>query len=648
MINASRMHYLALVALMCASPAAAQTAKDSANAARIRAANDSVRNLLARVDSLLTAGLAPPVIPPPVNQKPVARFTTTCAAGACSFSAIGSTDDHAIAAYTWTPDDTTLKSLSGVAISRANSSSVDKTYHETLTVTDSAGLTDAITQGVTIPGVLPIPPPSRVALPEAPRDTVPVTFPVVTGVSRAVHAGDNLQTVLNAAVRGDEIVIDAGAVFTGSFILPAKPGSGMVLIRSSQLGALPAGVRVAPADSAHMPRIVSTAPEPALATATSGAAGGYYLAGLNVTTTCCKDPIRQNGILLLGDGSSAQNTLALMPDNLVLDRVYVHGSPTSNTARCVGYNAGRTAVIDSYLYDCHGKGFDSQAIGGWNGTGPLRVANTMLAGSGENVILGGADPHIPNAIPTDVTFNRVSFFTPVAWKGVWEKKNLFELKNAKRVEVKNSTFSGSWADAQTGVAISLKTSNQSGGCTWCQTTDVWIHDVVVRNAAALVNSAGAPDNAFPVGSPLRRVLLEQIIFEDSIGVGPYTGDARFWLLLGSAGDITVRNVTARSTAGCNSFLTLDKGSTTGATNIAINNNIFGRCTYGLIASSGIGVGALLTVNGVKDFTGNAIIGASNGTYPATTSWVATIAAAEALAGRGANRARVAAAVAGVP
>jgi hypothetical protein len=55
----------------------------------------------------------------------------------------------------------------------------------------------------------------------------------------------------------------------------------------------------------------------------------------------------QNGygdILQLGDGSSAQNTLASVPHNLVLDHLYVHGDPSLGQKRCIALNAAQVTT----------------------------------------------------------------------------------------------------------------------------------------------------------------------------------------------------------------------------------------------------------------------------------------------------------------
>src|SRR5690606_28378953 len=108
--------------------------------------------------------------------------------------------------------------------------------------------------------------------------------------------------------------------------------------------------------------------------------------------------------------------------------------------RCVALNSASTAVIDSWLSECHGKGFDSQAIAGWNGSGPYKIVNNHLAGAGENLMFGGADPSIPNGLPEDIEIRRNHFIKPPEWKGVWTVKNLIELKLGRRVLIEGNVF----------------------------------------------------------------------------------------------------------------------------------------------------------------------------------------------------------------
>src|SRR5262249_28082985 len=125
------------------------------------------------------------------------------------------------------------------------------------------------------------PSPSTPHLPQTFLDTtyVPNSGPVVH-----VTAGDDLQDVLDAAVPGETIVLDASATFTGDFILRNKPGNQWIYIVSSALASLPApGTRVTPANSALMPKIVS--PDLASAISTDAGAHHYRFIGVELATS---------------------------------------------------------------------------------------------------------------------------------------------------------------------------------------------------------------------------------------------------------------------------------------------------------------------------------------------------------------------------
>jgi hypothetical protein len=73
-------------------------------------------------------------------------------------------------------------------------------------------------------------------------------------------------------------------------------------------------------------------------------------------------------LIALGD---KQTSLAQLPHDLIFDRVYIHGNPDVALERGITLNSASTAIIDSYISDCHEEGANSQAIMGWNGPGPL-------------------------------------------------------------------------------------------------------------------------------------------------------------------------------------------------------------------------------------------------------------------------------------
>jgi hypothetical protein len=69
-----------------------------------------------------------------------------------------------------------------------------------------------------------------------------------------VGAGADLQAALNAAQPGDELVLQAGARFLGSFRLPAKAAGPVITIRSS--ATLP-DRRITPQDASLLPTLAS-------------------------------------------------------------------------------------------------------------------------------------------------------------------------------------------------------------------------------------------------------------------------------------------------------------------------------------------------------------------------------------------------------
>lgn len=103
----------------------------------------------------------------------------------------------------------------------------------------------------------------------------------------------------------------------------------------------------------------------------------------------------------------------MVPHNLVVDRVYIHGDVTVGQKRGIGLNSASTSIVNSYIAEIKAEGQDSQAICGWNGPGPYLISNNYLEAAGENVMFGGADPAIVDLVPSDITFTRNHLFKPL-------------------------------------------------------------------------------------------------------------------------------------------------------------------------------------------------------------------------------------------
>ncbi|MGQ0539515.1 MAG: beta strand repeat-containing protein, partial [Gemmatimonadaceae bacterium] len=457
----------------------------------------------------------------------------------------------------------------------------------------SGGKTGAAPVSVTAPATGGTVPSIAAALPQA---SVSTAWVAPTGRTLPVNAGGNLQAALDSARRGDEIVVQAGATFTGNFVLRAKSGTGVVLVRTSAIASLPPlGSRVAASDTVYMPRLVSANNGQTIAT-TAGASG-WRLVGLHVTIAPNAAGVNNPnyGLIALGEISPAQ-TLANMPRDLVLDRMVIRAQPSTYTARCVALNSAYSAIINSQLLECHGKGFDSQAIVGLNGSGPFLIENNRLEAAGEVIMFGGGDPDIVNLIPGDITIRRNYLTRPMSWQGVWTVKNLFELKNAQRVLFEANALDNHWVDAQAGSAVVLGTVEQDGYCDWCVVQDVTFQYNHLHNVAAGFNvfaQCGHPSPGAPygcsngAGQPTRRVTLRHNLLTNVgvAGLGAGGSTARVFLLQEDVHDLLIEHNTGFAPYSYATF----HGTGSGAKQrFTFHRNIGGASQYDWFSTYGSG------------------------------------------------------------
>ena len=421
-------------------------------------------------------------------------------------------------------------------------------------------------------------------VPPASPATYNPSYPTLTGVTRRVNDGGDLQSALNAAQPGDEVVLASNAVFTGNFVLPAKnSGSAWIVVRAESVPT-PAGVRTSPSVSASSATIVSPNSAPAIQTANG--ASRWRLVGLNVTQS---SGLSINyGLVVLGMGDEA--TRAAQPSNIVLDRMYVHGTTTDNLKRCVAFNGDSLAVVDSWLSECHGKGFDSQGIAGWNGAGPFLIQNNHIEAAGQAVMFGGADPVIQNLSPSDIVIRRNHMFKPLSWgNGVWTIKATFELKHARRVLFEGNVLENHWADAQVGYAILIQTlSDQNTAWAWTTIQDVTIQNNIIKNSTSGINMhARVAYGGGPLPTnPTSRVLIANNLFTE-VGRDPISGGTgKLLQLLSDLRDVTIISNTMVFSGEASTAVSLDGGGQVGLTLV---NNVFPQTAYGIIGNI-VGVG----------------------------------------------------------
>jgi hypothetical protein len=330
---------------------------------------------------------------------------------------------------------------------------------------------------------------------------------------RVIRAGDDVQAALNAAQPGEELRLEAGAVFRGNYVLPPKTGDAPITLRTDLPDAsLPSSdTRVTPGAAARFAKIESPGSDAALRTAPRAH---------NWRLVCLEFRANKGGygdVIQLGDGSEAQSTLEQVPHDILIDRVYLHGDPRAGQKRGIALNARAVTLRNSYIADISAEGADAQAIAGWNGPGPFVVENNHLEASGEVFLLGGADPAIADLVPSDVVFRYNHVTRPMAWRGSrWQIKNLLELKNARRVWIEYNLFENNWLAAQPGYAILFTPRNQDGKCPWCVVETVEFSHNVVRNTSAGLSISG-------YDSPNTSRQTHAIHVEDNLFSGITTG-----------------------------------------------------------------------------------------------------------------------------
>lgn len=389
------------------------------------------------------------------------------------------------------------------------------------------------------------------ALPALPA-TVDITMPtqgtgncptLTTGSDciRQVPAGNatSLQSALNAAKCGDTIVLEAGSVYRGSFAIPnIGTCSGWVVVESSNAASLPSGTRVGPASVSDMATLSGVAISPVLQFKVAGIHNFRFI-GLEIdcATGVCDAPHDLDSGLVEIDGGLPSSASAT-PNDIIIDRCYVHGTPTQNIRSGIRANGTDIGVVDSYISEIHeasaATGGDSQAIEDWNGAGPLLIQNNFLEAASENVMFGGAAANITGLIPSDITIVGNYFYKDLDWRGKaapynWVIKNILEFKNAQRVLVQGNLFTNCWLGAQKGQVVDV-TPRSLSPTGWETAADLTFTDNLLEHAAVGFVIADSDNNHVPTSQPPQRILIQNNVMTD-INAAWAGGNGSGWALL---------------------------------------------------------------------------------------------------------------------
>jgi hypothetical protein len=408
----------------------------------------------------------------------------------------------------------------------------------------------------------------------------PVTRPAGKNVVIKVPAGSDLQQAINIAQPGDTIELQAGASYTGAFTLPFKNGNEFITIQSSAAGRLPEGKRVEAGDAPMMARILSSGKAaPAISAALR--AHHYRFVGIEFA------PANSDIIYNLIDFGSDVDKLADVPHHLEIDRCYLHPYRTGKVRRGLALNSADTIVKNSYFEGFAFPGEETQAICGWTGTKNVQILNNKLEGGAENVMFGGSDPKTADLVPSDIEIRGNWMYKPPEWQGQVTSKTLFELKNARRVQVTGNLLE----NAPEGEMMRLTVRNQDGGAPFSTLEDIVVKNNVFMNSVNGVQFLGRDD--INQSQKLKRVKILNNLFLNT---------ETYFVRMADGEDIEIAHntVTQRGNA-----ITAYGAP---ATRFVFRDNIFPYNEYGFFGD-GIGVGAkalaCYTPGGI--FKNNAIV-----------------------------------------
>jgi hypothetical protein len=466
------------------------------------------------------------------------------------------------------------------------------------------------------------------------------------GKTWTVRAGQSFDQALASASCGDIVQLQAGAMFSGNFVIPAKPcdDSHWIIIRTNALDSSlpPEGIRMTPCYAGvpsmpGRPSLNCSSKENVLAKIEFNGRGGsgpitfasganhYRLIGLEVTRELSPATVHN---LIEFEGPA---------DHLVFDRLWLHGTAQNETVRGIMLGPSRyVAIVDSFFNDFHcvsrsGSCSDAQAIaGGFSASrmGPYKIVDNFLESSGENILFGGG---AATFTPADLEIRHNHFFKPLIWMpgqpgyvgatngNPFIVKNLLELKNAQRVLIEGNILENSWGGVgQVGFGLLLTPVNQDNQCSICQVTDVTIRYNSISHVAAGLQIA----NAMPGTGPAldgQRYSIHDLVIDDIDGV-KYNGPGEFAQISVTRGATVIQNITINHVTAFppkTMFIIGDSVATsTQMKNFIFTNNIVNAGIYPVWSATGAADDCsysnspLTTFNACfsgSTFAGNAII-----------------------------------------
>ena len=430
-----------------------------------------------------------------------------------------------------------------------------------------------------------------------------------------VTAGQSVSAALSAAAPGDEVRLEAGATFTtGQIDFPAKASGSPIRITTSAVGSIP-DRRIGPGDAGILPTIVSGG------TATPfllpHGRNNWHFDGIRFL------PNNQGGqdmIQLSGSGAGGLN------DNIRVERCLFEGA-TEQKRFMFGSGGTNVVIARNYIAGIRKTGEESCCLTVEYGAGPWTITDNYFEAASINVLFGGGTIPVGDAyVAADILFENNHCFKRTSWLGAgFAVKNLFELKSAKRVTVRDNVFENNWNDGQPGWGIVFTSRNQYGDSPWSVIRDVTFERnkiVSLKGVNILGVDDGEGGGATRGTPPATNIYIRHNLFILT---------SNFYQIGGEAGVVVIEHNTVDNDGPFGHFAagniwpvgaSAARAAVYACANLTVRNNL-GYGNNGGQGGDAVGQGtaALNAFCSAYTWTHNVLAGGS-GTYPAVTTFPA--------------------------
>jgi hypothetical protein len=215
---------------------------------------------------------------------------------------------------------------------------------------------------------------------------------------------------------------------------------------------------------------------------------------------------------------------AVQPSRVLLDDLVVMGGEHGGH-RGIALHGAHLTVQACEILNWWEVGRDSQGIWINNGPGPYTITDNTIEASGENILVGGADPRIPNCVPSDILIARNTLLKPEVYAMLGARNvNALELKNARRAQIEDNEIDNR-VPIQHASLIQFTPRNQDGTAPWSTVEDVEFRRNLVRSTVPIafaVNILGTdnerrPDGTVKTSQQTARITIAGNLFDAAGG-----------------------------------------------------------------------------------------------------------------------------------